>query len=928
MESLPASLKDEITLLEMNNIIHGAKWWKFDFHNHTPKSNDFGKGDVHHMAITPETWLLMYMKAGIDCVAITDHNSGEWIDTLKTALTIMESAESKPSGYRKLFLFPGVEISASGNIHILALFDPSAGTAEIQALLGAVRFPSAHFGNTDAVSPDSVEDVINAIHKAGAVAIPAHVDKPCGLFLLTGFTLTQTIKTEGLLAIEVVEKTATKPELYNQSKLKLAEVIGTDSHVAEQVGTNYTWIKMGEPSLDALKLALHDREDGIIRKDEITDDPNSISHRYFIRSLTVTNGFKAGNGTPLKTEFSPWLTSVIGGRGSGKSTIVNYLRIALARIDEMPNEVQIEFNKFNGIGRKDGTGMLRNVTTIQVEIFKDGKLHLITWRDSTHTLQDWDETTRTWKLSTTVSNIKDLFPIQVFSQKELYALTGNPSKLIELIDSQFDKHAWAEEKERLVNKWLSDRAKRRQLYFAISEEANIRAQLGSVNNKIALFESSDYRDTLNNFNKLTATNKFFTDTSEIVSQFISQLEELEHEVPNFEIPEGVNDVVVNESLQFIQTINAELSAAKAKIAEAIALVTPYKQHLVNQFNTLPWFAQFEVAKQNYDAIAASIQELGTESYETLIQRRALLNDKLVLIDNQKTELANLNTTLGILYAAIIDNEKELRKKRNEIIGRWRTIDNTNNPFLIIELHPMADSENANTTFRELIRKSGGEFANDIYIYNEDDGSCSGLIGRIINDAEATRWEKRHIEVVAFLSATEADKKGIDLRLAKQLDYLKQNTPEDIDRLIVWVPEDKLILKFRKKGVVEDIQTGSAGERTAGMLGLLLALNDIPLIIDQPEDDLDTKLISNFVVDGFKKLKQKRQLLIVTHNPNIAVNANSDNVVHMDFNNGQIVVAGNNALQDKHIRNAVCEVMEGGRDALNKRYFRISKALKK
>lgn len=146
-------------------------------------------------------------------------------------------------------------------------------------------------------------------------------------------------------------------------------------------------------------------------------------------------------------------------------------------------------------------------------------------------------------------------------------------------------------------------------------------------------------------------------------------------------------------------------------------------------------------------------------------------------------------------------------------------------------------------------------------------------------------------------------------------------------MLVWVPEDKLVLKFRKQGIVEDIQAGSAGERTAGMLGLLLALNDIPLIIDQPEDDLDSKLISNFVVEGFKKLKQKRQMLIVTHNPNIAVNANSDNIVHMDFALGQVVKAGNNALQDRLIRNAVCEVMEGGRDALNKRYYRISKALK-
>ena len=240
---------------------------------------------------------------------------------------------------------------------------------------------------------------------------------------------------------------------------------------------------------------------------------------------------------------------------------------------------------------------------------------------------------------------------------------------------------------------------------------------------------------------------------------------------------------------------------------------------------------------------------------------------------------------------------------------------------------MADSENANATFRELIRKSGGEFASDIYGYNEDEETSWGLIANIIKEPEETRWAKRLSSVQDFISATEVDKKTLDVRLARHLDQLKQNTPEDIDRLIVWVPEDKLVLKFRKQGVEEDIQTGSAGERTAGMLGLLLALNDIPLIIDQPEDDLDTKLISSFVVDGFKKLKQKRQLLIVTHNPNIAVNANSDNVVHMDFVTGQVVVAGNNALQDRQIRNAVCEVMEGGRDALNKRYYRISKALK-
>lgn len=912
----------------MQEFIHGAKWWKFDFHNHTPASNDFGKGDANHMAITPENWLLMYMTACVDCVAITDHNSGEWIDKLKTALTAMETAEPKPSGYRKLYLIPGVEISASGNTHILAFFDISADTKKIQALLGAVGFPSDQFGTSDAVTEKSVELVINEIHKSGGIAIPAHIDKTSGLFVnQSGNTLKQTLAVEGLLAIELIDKSYAKPDVYTQSKLRLAEVIGTDSHIAAQVGTNYTWVKMGEPSLDALKLALHDREDGIIRKDEIAVDPNSISNRYFIKSLCVTSGFKAGNGTPLKSEFSPWLTSVIGGRGSGKSTIINYLRIALARIDEMPSEVQSEFDKFNQVGRKNGTGMLRDETTIEIEIFKDGKLYLIKWNNSTHTLQEFDNSTGNWNAPITISNIKELFPIQIFNQKELYALTGNPSKLIELIDSQFDKPAWNEGKESLINQWISNRAQKRKLNNAISEEANIRAQLGAVNNKIALFESSEYRETLNNFNKFTATNKFFTNTNLTVSGFITQLQELEIIVPNIEIPETISDIVVNDSLNFIQQMNSALEGVKGMLTEALAILEPYKENLQGQFNALSWFLQFEEARQSYSAIAVSIQDLGTENYETLIKRRATLTEKLNLIESQKAELAVLNISLEELYNSIIDKEKELRTNRNDIISRWRAFEDASNPFLIIELQPMSDVDNANSTLRELLRKSGGEFSNDIYGINEENGQSRGLIARIINEGEATRWQKRKTEIEEFISATEADKKSLDIRLARHLDSLKQNTPEDIDRLLVWVPEDKLILKFKKQGREEDIQAGSAGERTAGMLGLLLALNDIPLIVDQPEDDLDTKLISNFVVEGFKKIKKKRQLVIVTHNPNITVNANSDNVVHMEFVGGQVVKAGNNALQDKAIRNAVCEVMEGGRDALDKRYFRISKALK-
>jgi|GEM_PF-2713251 len=118
---------------------NGARWWKCDFHAHTPASDDYGKGPCQTQlkAHTAKEWLLDHMRAEVDCVAITDHNSGLWIDRLKQALRELD--QGNPEGYRPVHLFPGVEISASGGVHVLAVFGVDKATADIDSLLGADR---------------------------------------------------------------------------------------------------------------------------------------------------------------------------------------------------------------------------------------------------------------------------------------------------------------------------------------------------------------------------------------------------------------------------------------------------------------------------------------------------------------------------------------------------------------------------------------------------------------------------------------------------------------------------------------------------------------------------------------------------------------------------------------------------------------------
>ena len=82
--------------------------------------------------------------------------------------------------------------------------------------------------------------------------------------------------------------------------------------------------------------------------------------------------------------------------------------------------------------------------------------------------------------------------------------------------------------------------------------------------------------------------------------------------------------------------------------------------------------------------------------------------------------------------------------------------------------------------------------------------------------------------------------------------------------------------------------------------------------------------TKLIVDGLRKLKEKRQVIVVTHNPNIPVNAASEKIFEMDFINGQIHIKEEGTIQESNIRDSICQVMEGGEDALEHRFNKIIK----
>lgn len=350
----------------------GARWWKFDFHTHTPASKDtsawqaaIGKPDE----LTPQKWLLKYMAAEIDCVAVTDHNTGAWIDKLKAAYMEMKNAAdtgTPPAGFRELHLFPGVEISVQGGFHLLAIFDPSATSQTISDLLARVDYDGTR-GDSDGVTREGAAKVVARILDAGGLAIPAHVEGDKGLLqvepntrrcLRDTTTIKQILQEPGILALEWTASTSPIPIVLDELKLRFASVVGSDCHSfqgAAVPGSRYTWIKMAKPSQEGLRLALLDgQEVSVRRSDESGGFSPFNTPEHFIESIEIRDARYMGRGRqPARLQLNPYFNALIGGRGTGKSTIVHALRLAYRRERELPStsEAGQTFNRFNKVAK-------------------------------------------------------------------------------------------------------------------------------------------------------------------------------------------------------------------------------------------------------------------------------------------------------------------------------------------------------------------------------------------------------------------------------------------------------------------------------------------------------------------------------------------------------------------------------------------------
>lgn len=305
-----------------------------------------------------------------------------------------------------------------------------------------------------------------------------------------------------------------------------------------------------------------------------------------------------------------------------------------------------------------------------------------------------------------------------------------------------------------------------------------------------------------------------------------------------------------------------------------------------------------------------------EANSRLLAEKSDLDAGLLDIEKAKTKQSGLFSDAKQTFEKITEHRSELTKRRGAL-GKALSSDD-----LQIQVLAQADDASLESDLRRLVQKSNSFdplFSADGLPGILEHPFKPGRDGRIaklktlLKEIRATGSEA--------LSLKECLKIAIDQRFFGHLKTLDEHTYQtEVD---LWFPEDRLRVRYKQDGAssLRELGEGSPGEKTAALLAVILQLSNDPLLLDQPEDDLDNKLIYDLVVATLKRIKTGRQVIVVTHNANVVVNADAEHVTILRHGTMPDVEA-HGSIQAATIKQSICLIMEGGELAFEARYKRL------
>jgi len=236
-----------------------APYRRVDLHIHSPLSACYidSMRPESNRNTRPAEIVDAALRAGLDAIAVTDHNGADMIDPIRSL-----AAE------RGLTVFPGTEISTRGG-HLLALFDVGTDAGVIRELLSAIGFSPTQSGDGFQRTGVWMDAVMEAIDARGGIAIPAHVDREPRGFLASDerpSDKARIYRHPALAALEITDPTRRERWLRGTDprySMPRTCIQSSDAHAPEEIGRRPTLLRMGELCVAELRAALSDPENRV-----------------------------------------------------------------------------------------------------------------------------------------------------------------------------------------------------------------------------------------------------------------------------------------------------------------------------------------------------------------------------------------------------------------------------------------------------------------------------------------------------------------------------------------------------------------------------------------------------------------------------------------------------------------------------------------
>ncbi len=832
------------------------------------------------------------LSLGVEIIAVTDHYRVDGSHSLTQA--------ARDAG---IFAFSSFEAVSKDGVHFLCFFDPSKDQIALERVLGEL---GVHNPKEDSPigTKDSIE-LLGCLRERGGVCVAAHVASSGGLLRkLSGLTRAKVWTSDELMACALAGPIPTAPDdlrgilenkdpTYKRDR-PVAVINAQDINTPEDLQTlgATCFVKMSAPSVEGLRQAFLDPESRI----RLNSDPAPEEHSEFI-AMSWEGGFLDG----IAVHFSENLNVLIGGRGAGKSTLIESLRYCLG-LDPIGDDARTVHASVIKYVLKAGTKV-----SLLVRSCRPSPKHYTIERTVPNPSVVRSESGEVMNLLP-----RDVIPnAEIFGQHEISELTRSKEKLTLLLSRFVDGDEAASRRKTEVRRELErSRAAIAEIAREIAVVDERLAALPSLEETLTRFREAGLEDKLKGQTLLVREEKLLKTAEERVAPVRVLQRSLAEAIPidsAFLAAKALDGLPSADLLSEVSGLIEQLNLRIAAVTKDLAAELVRFDNGIRDVRAR-WLERRKATDDAYQKILRELQKSKVDGAEFVELRRRI------------EELRPLREKTGQLERGM----RAAQDQRRSLVAEWEDL--KAQEFRAIQRASNVVSRRLKDRVRVNVEMSGNREPLAKLLRNSVGGNLAAAIERL-----------RSLPDLSLPALADACRQGKDALVrefgvpsgsAERIAASEADLFMQIEELEL-PATTQLELNVAQEGVQPEwrsLDALSAGQKATAALMLLLLDSEAPLIVDQPEDDLDNRFITDGVVPTMRREKRRRQFLFSTHNANIPVLGDAELIVGLTAQ-GEAAEGGARAMiRTEHmgsidsdaVRGQVEELLEGGQMAFEMR----------